>query len=197
MAPFPGSTSAIIDPASGTRTCAAPCSPSRSLLGLTPVSCFCGSTAPRRCPPTASSRRRPSRSIGGCWCRGDRREMTRPSSTTHRQARSALVPTSRARMPDPPERAVVCAVRRASRQSRRRRHASDSGGRCVWRRLYAIVDSEAAGLPIDAAGRVVGQTTVGELESISAETDGDAWITGEHTFLVEDEDPLSEGFALL
>jgi trans-L-3-hydroxyproline dehydratase len=45
-------------------------------------------------------------------------------------------------------------------------------------------------------GRVTGRTVVGELEAIVPEIEGSAWITGEHTFLVNDEDPLKEGFRL-
>jgi proline racemase len=46
------------------------------------------------------------------------------------------------------------------------------------------------------SGRVVGRTTVGEFEAITPEITGAAWITGEHTFFVEDDDPLSDGFYL-
>src|SRR5436190_16117944 len=45
-------------------------------------------------------------------------------------------------------------------------------------------------------GRVSARTVVGELEAIVPEIEGSAWITGEHTFLVEDDDPLKEGFRL-
>ena len=43
-------------------------------------------------------------------------------------------------------------------------------------------------------GRVVGTTTVGELPAIVPEIEGSACITGEHTFLVDDRDPLRFGF---
>src|SRR5262249_34042031 len=45
-------------------------------------------------------------------------------------------------------------------------------------------------------GRVSARTIVGELEAIVPEIEGSAWITGEHTFLVDDDDPLKEGFRL-
>jgi len=45
-------------------------------------------------------------------------------------------------------------------------------------------------------GRVSARTVVGELEAIVPEIEGSAWITGEHTFLVDDDDPLKEGFRL-
>jgi trans-L-3-hydroxyproline dehydratase len=45
-------------------------------------------------------------------------------------------------------------------------------------------------------GRVTGRTVVGELEAIVPEIEGSAWITGEHTFLVDDEDPLKNGFRI-
>lgn len=43
-------------------------------------------------------------------------------------------------------------------------------------------------------GRVAGLTRVGDLPAIRPEVDGVAWITGEHTFLVDEADPLREGF---
>jgi proline racemase len=45
-------------------------------------------------------------------------------------------------------------------------------------------------------GRVLHRTQVGELPAIVAEIQGSAWITGEHTFVIDDEDPLREGFKL-
>ncbi len=44
--------------------------------------------------------------------------------------------------------------------------------------------------------RVVDRTTVGEFPAIVPELSGEAWITGEQTFIVDDEDPLREGFRL-
>jgi trans-L-3-hydroxyproline dehydratase len=45
-------------------------------------------------------------------------------------------------------------------------------------------------------GRVASRTTVGEYPAIVPEIEGSAWITGEHTFLVDDNDPLREGFRI-
>jgi proline racemase len=45
-------------------------------------------------------------------------------------------------------------------------------------------------------GRAVSRTVVGELPAISTEVAGTAWITGEHTFLLDDDDPFREGFTL-
>ena len=45
-------------------------------------------------------------------------------------------------------------------------------------------------------GRLKGRTYVGEHKGIVPEIEGSAWITGEHTFLINDEDPLNEGFRL-
>jgi proline racemase len=45
-------------------------------------------------------------------------------------------------------------------------------------------------------GRVLRRTQVGDLPAIVPEIEGSAWITGEHTFLVDEEDPLREGFRL-
>jgi proline racemase len=44
--------------------------------------------------------------------------------------------------------------------------------------------------------RVVDRTTVGDLPAIVPELSGDAWITGEQTFVVDDADPLRDGFRL-
>ncbi len=45
-------------------------------------------------------------------------------------------------------------------------------------------------------GRVLRRTQVGELPAIVAEIEGTAWITGEHTFYVDEDDPLKDGFQL-
>jgi proline racemase len=45
-------------------------------------------------------------------------------------------------------------------------------------------------------GRVASRTEVGELPSIVPEIEGSAWITGEHTFLVDESDPLKDGFRI-
>jgi proline racemase len=42
--------------------------------------------------------------------------------------------------------------------------------------------------------RVIGRETVGGYDAIVPEIEGSAWITGEHEFLIDDEDPLREGF---
>lgn len=45
-------------------------------------------------------------------------------------------------------------------------------------------------------GRVVARTTVGEYAAIVPEIEGAAWITGDHTFQIDDDDPLKEGFRI-
>jgi proline racemase len=45
-------------------------------------------------------------------------------------------------------------------------------------------------------GRVTGRTKVADLDAIVPEIEGSAWITGEHTFLVDEDDPLRNGFRL-
>jgi proline racemase len=45
-------------------------------------------------------------------------------------------------------------------------------------------------------GRVASRTQVGEFDAIVPEIEGSAWITGEHTFLVDEHDPLKEGFRI-
>jgi trans-L-3-hydroxyproline dehydratase len=43
-------------------------------------------------------------------------------------------------------------------------------------------------------GRAVRRTVVGDRPALIPEIEGTAWITGEHTFLVDDDDPLRDGF---
>jgi proline racemase len=45
-------------------------------------------------------------------------------------------------------------------------------------------------------GRVVDRVSVGERPAIVPEIEGSAWITGEHTFLIDGDDPLKAGFRL-
>ena len=45
-------------------------------------------------------------------------------------------------------------------------------------------------------GRVVERVYVGERAAIVPEIEGSAWITGEHTFFVDGDDPLKAGFRL-
>jgi proline racemase len=46
------------------------------------------------------------------------------------------------------------------------------------------------------SGRVVGRTMVGAYGAIAPRIQGSAWITGEHTFVVDPDDPLHEGVKL-
>jgi proline racemase len=43
-------------------------------------------------------------------------------------------------------------------------------------------------------GRILRRTEVGERAAIVPEVSGTAWITGEHTFYVDDDDPFRDGF---
>lgn len=45
-------------------------------------------------------------------------------------------------------------------------------------------------------GRVVAETTIGDLSAIVPEIEGEAYITGESTFMIDDRDPLAFGFRL-
>jgi proline racemase len=45
-------------------------------------------------------------------------------------------------------------------------------------------------------GRIVQRTEVGGRAAIIPEISGTAWVTGEHTFLIDEEDPFKEGFVL-
>ena len=45
-------------------------------------------------------------------------------------------------------------------------------------------------------GRVAGRSRVGDIGAIVTEIEGSAWITGEHTFLLDDDDPFREGWPL-
>jgi proline racemase len=44
-------------------------------------------------------------------------------------------------------------------------------------------------------GRAARRTVVGESPALVAEIEGSAWITGEHTLLIDEDDPLREGFS--
>jgi trans-L-3-hydroxyproline dehydratase len=44
-------------------------------------------------------------------------------------------------------------------------------------------------------GRIARRTEIGDRPAIVPEVTGTAWITGEHTFLLDDDDPFREGFA--
>jgi proline racemase len=43
------------------------------------------------------------------------------------------------------------------------------------------------------SGRVTGRTAIGDYPSIVTDIEGSAWITGEHTFVLDDRDPLQYG----
>ncbi len=45
-------------------------------------------------------------------------------------------------------------------------------------------------------GTLDSRTAVGEFPAVRARIEGSAWITGEHTFLIDDDDPLRTGFLL-
>jgi len=45
-------------------------------------------------------------------------------------------------------------------------------------------------------GRVIDRVQVGERHAIVPEIEGSAWITGEHTFLIDGDDPFKAGFRL-
>ncbi len=45
-------------------------------------------------------------------------------------------------------------------------------------------------------GRVSSRTVVGEHQAIVPEIEGSAWITGEHTFVIDQRDPLRDGFRI-
>lgn len=45
-------------------------------------------------------------------------------------------------------------------------------------------------------GRTVQRTLVGDLPAIVTEIEGSVWITGEHTFLFDEDDPFREGFEI-
>ena len=45
-------------------------------------------------------------------------------------------------------------------------------------------------------GRISGRTRIGDTSAIVTELEGSAWVTGEHTFLLDDDDPFREGLTL-
>jgi proline racemase len=46
------------------------------------------------------------------------------------------------------------------------------------------------------SGRLAGRTVVGDYPAVVAEIEGSAWITGEHSFVLDDNDPMKDGFRL-
>jgi proline racemase len=46
------------------------------------------------------------------------------------------------------------------------------------------------------SGRITGRNEVGGYPAVVTHIEGSAWITGEHTFTVDDRDPLKDGFRL-
>ena len=50
-----------------------------------------------------------------------------------------------------------------------------------------------------AGGRFTGsleaRTTVGDLPAVVVRIAGEAWVTGEHEFVIHDDDPLGDGFS--
>jgi proline racemase len=44
------------------------------------------------------------------------------------------------------------------------------------------------------SGRLSGRTAVGDYPAIVTDIEGAAWITGEHTFIMDERDPLKLGF---
>ena len=45
-------------------------------------------------------------------------------------------------------------------------------------------------------GRISARTRIGDTSAIVTELEGSAWVTGEHTFLLDEDDPFREGLAL-
>jgi proline racemase len=43
-------------------------------------------------------------------------------------------------------------------------------------------------------GRIAGRTFIGEHPAIAAQIEGSAWITGDHAFVIDPDDPLKDGF---
>lgn len=45
-------------------------------------------------------------------------------------------------------------------------------------------------------GRILGRANVRDYDAVIVEIEGSAWITGEHTFFIDEDDPLRAGFRL-
>ena len=45
-------------------------------------------------------------------------------------------------------------------------------------------------------GRVIEETKIGKFQAVIPEVTGSAYVTGMHTFLIDPDDPLQEGFRL-
>jgi trans-L-3-hydroxyproline dehydratase len=46
------------------------------------------------------------------------------------------------------------------------------------------------------SGRIASRTDVGGYPAVVADIEGSAWVTGEHSFVIDDRDPLKNGFRL-
>ena len=71
---------------------------------------------------------------------------------------------------------------------------SGAGGKStfLWRDDKPFVHESVIGTRF--TGRLAGRTAVGDYPAIVPEIEGCAWITGEHTFVIDPRDPLKEGF---
>jgi proline racemase len=58
----------------------------------------------------------------------------------------------------------------------------------------AFVNESLIGTTFSA--RLTGRTRIGDHDAIMTAIEGSAWITGEHTFWVDDDDPLKDGFKI-
>jgi proline racemase len=45
-------------------------------------------------------------------------------------------------------------------------------------------------------GRIIGRTLEGDLPAIVSEIEGQAFVTGEHTFIIDESDPLKDGYSI-
>ena len=105
--------------------------------------------------------------------------------------------------PPSSDEAPTCGTSRSSRTPRSTdRRAAPGRARC-WRcstamgcsaRIRPFVHESIIGTRF--RGRVIGETTVGDHPAIVPEIEGEAYITGENVFIIDESDPLRHGFRL-
>ena len=150
--------------------------------------------ADRRRTSAGTAARRHGRSRGRSRRRGRSRIRSSPAS---RHRRHDLHRAARATSARRCATSTIFADGRADRSAVRHRHGGGDGGhRCDGpaRRTTCRSCTKASSARA-VIGRVAARTMVGDYPAIVPEIEGAAWITGEHTFVIDDDDPLKDGIS--
>jgi proline racemase len=120
------------------------------------------------------------------------RQSPDSTASTARSSRARRAPTPRIFVTSPSSRKAKSIARRAARAPAPFSPFSNAMG--IIQPGDPFVHESIIGTTFSA--KVVDRTTVGDLVAIVPELTGSAWITGEHTFIVSENDPLRDGFSL-